>query len=418
MGIFDAASLPSGPTSKQINTSDISSWAQPYISDYLTKSQTLANQAPTAFQNQVASSAQNLGTPEQFGQGSNLLNQAGQGQLNTTGQALGYGQQGVGIGALGLGYGMNAGANYANQATNPYAVGAYMNPYIQQSLAPQLGLLNQQQQLASQDINAKAVGQGAFGGNRATLAQGLNAQNFDLARQQAIGQGYNQAFQNAQQAQQFGANLGLQGAQMGVTSGLQGLGTALQGVQGAQQGYTGATQAGVGLGNIGAQQGQYDLSKLALQNQIANQQYMQPFQQQQFMQSMLSGLPITSQTTQGFQAPPNALSQMTGLAGSLITGGALANKLGLLPKFGGGNNNTNNTNPYAASLENNGAQLGEVWGSPGTIDTSYGTGDAYGNMTSDEISNMQIYGLAEGGSVKSYASGGIVSLAMKKALKG
>jgi len=328
LNIFGAQGLPSSPTGQTTTSGSIQPWAQPYIFNYLNKAQQLAtNAAPTQFQNQVYSSAQNLDTPGQFAAGSSLAQQGGQGQLSTAPMALNYGQQGsdigqqgVGIGALGQMYGMGAGQNYANQATNPYAVGAYMNPYIQQSLAPQLQLLNQQQQLGAQDINAKAVGQGAFGGNRATLAQGLNAQNFDLARQQAIGKGYDTAFQQAQQAQQFGANLGLQGAMQGTSaglaglaSGMQGAGLGLQGVQGAQQGYTGATQAGAALGNIGAQQGQYELSKLQLQNQIANQQFNQPFQTQQYMQGMLSGLPISSQTQQTYQAPPNAFSQLAGL---------------------------------------------------------------------------------------------------------
>jgi hypothetical protein len=296
---------------------------------------------------------------------------------------------------------MNAGQNYANQATNPYAVGAYMNPYIQQSLAPQLQLLNQQQQLGAQDINARAAGQGAFGGNRATLAQGLNAQNYALAGQQAIGQGYNEAFRNAQQAQQFGANLGLQGAMQGTSAGLAGLdtgmrgvGLGLQGVQGAQQGYTGATQAGAALGNIGAQQGQYELAKIALQNQIANQQYNQPYQNLQFMQGMMSGLPISSQTTQGYQSPPNALSQIGGLATTALGAYGLANKSGLFDflknskSTGGGSSPT----PFYAS----------------------------GAASMDDIMNdtTGMYDFAEGGEVKSYASGGLVSLALAKALKG
>ena len=230
MGIFDASALPSSPTSQRLETSSISPWAQPYVSGYLDRAQSLMNQGPTGFQNQVYSSAQNMGMPEQFGMGTGLANQGGQGALSTAPMALNYGQmgattgqQGIGIGAMGQQYGMNAGQNYANQATNPYAVGAYMNPYIQQSLAPQLRLLNQQQALGAQDINAKAVGQGAFGGNRATLAQGLNAQNYDLARQQAIGQGYDTAFKQAQQAQQFGSQLGLQGAMQGTQAGLAGV---------------------------------------------------------------------------------------------------------------------------------------------------------------------------------------------------
>ena len=398
MGIFDASALPSGPTSQSIATAGVAPWAQPYINSYLNRAQSLTNQGPTNFQNQVYSSAQNMGAPEQFGQGSNLLNQAGQGQLGTTSTALNYGAQGTGIGALGMNYGMNAGANYANQATNPYAVGAYMNPYVQQSLAPQLGLLNQQQQLESQNINARATGQGAFGGNRATLAQGLNAQNYDLAKQQAIGQGYNQAFQNAQQAQQFGANLGLQGAMQGTSAGLAGLATGLQGVQGAQQGYTGATQAGVGLGNIGAQQGQYDLAKIALQNQIANQQYNQPYQNLQFMQGMMSGLPISSSTTQGYQAPPNALSQIGGLATTALGGYGLANKSGLLDK---GINTVKNW------WDSNTPQQEVMF-------KDYGQNNIDSGYVSPNVNE------AEGGVIKEqrYASGGLVSLALAKALKG
>jgi hypothetical protein len=212
-----------------------------------------------------------------------------------------------------------------------------MNPYIQQSLAPQLAMLNQQQQIGAQQIAGQAAGQGAFGGNRATLAQGLNAQNYDLARQQAIGQGYNQAFNQAQQAQQFGANLGVQGLQAGMQGqqlGLAGLGTAmqgsqvgLQGVQGAQQGYAGATTAGGTLGNIAAQQAQAKIAQLQLQNQFGMQQQMFPYQQTQFQQQMMANLPFTSTTTQGFQAPPNYVSQAGGALGTL----------GSLYLLGGGN---------------------------------------------------------------------------------
>ena len=396
MGLFDASSLPSGPTSQGTTNSSIASWAQPYINNYLNKSQDLVNQGgqPTALQQQSYTGAANLQTPGQFGQGSDLLSQAGQGQLGTVGTALGYGQQAVG-----------AGQNYQNMATSPEAMQAYMNPYIQQSLAPQLNLLNQQQALAGQGINAKAVGQGAFGGNRATLAQGLNAQNYDLARQQAIGQGYNTAFQNAQQAQQFGANLGLQG-----------IATGLQGVNAAQQGYTGAQQAGIGLGNLGYQQNQADVARLGLQNTLGTQQYQLPYQNLQFMQSMMSGLPVSNQQTQGWQAPPNALSQMTGLAGSTITGAALANKLGM---FGGNKTPTTPTAPTAPSDLENPLKY-DPSGAVTNSQISYPT-DGGGYITSG--GNLiggggydTVY--AKGGPVQSYASGGIVSLAMKKALKG
>ena len=360
--IFGASALPSSPTGMVNTSASLQPWAQPYVFNYLNRAQQLAQgtPSPTGLQQQAYTSAANMQTPEQFGQGSSLAQQGGQGLLGTTGTALGYGALGAGYGGLAAG----AGQNYANMATDPSSVQAYMNPYIQQSLAPQLQMLNQQQALAGQGINAKAVGQGAFGGNRATLAQGLNAQNYDLARQQAIGQGYNEAFKNAQQAQQFGSNLGLQGLQ----AGMQGAGLGLQGVQGAQQGYTGATQAGAALGNIGSQQGQYGLGSLSLQNQIANQQYNQPFQNLQFMQSMMNGLPISSQTTQGYQAPPNALSQMAGFGTTLIGGYGAANKAGLLDKagdwfkgFGGGSSSPDVSNISTADwMSGNFAKGGKV----------------------------------------------------------
>ena len=417
MGLFDASSLPSGPTSQNISSSSVAGWAQPYINQYLNGAQTLANQGPNQAQQNVYAAAGNLQTPGQFGQGTDLLNQAGQGQLGTTGTALGYGQQGVGIGQTGMNYGMGAGQNYANQATNPNSVGAYMNPYLQQSLAPQLALLNQQQQIGNQGIAAQATGQGAFGGNRATLAQGLNNQGYDLAKQQAIGQGYNNAFNAATQAQQFGANLGLQGAQMGVNSGLQGLQTGLQGVQGAQQGYNGAAQAGTGLGNLGAQQGQYNLNQLTLQNQIANQQYQLPWQNLQNMQGMMSGLPISNQTTQGYQAPPNALSQIGGLATTALGAYGLANKAGLLPSFGS-KTPTDTTNPGLGQTTNSAGQV--------VADPTYANPNANSGIINQDVltdpSTAGDYsqGIATGGQIKdpSYASGGLVSLALAKALKG
>ena len=417
MGIFDSSPLPSSPTSQRLETSSISPWAQPYVSGYLDRAQSLMNQGPTGFQNQVYSSAQGMGMPEQFGMGTGLANQGGQGALSTAPMALNYGQmgattgqQGIGIGAMGQQYGMNAGQNYANQATNPYAVGAYMNPYIQQSLAPQLRLLNQQQALGAQDINAKAVGQGAFGGNRATLAQGLNAQNYDLARQQAIGQGYDTAFKQAQQAQQFGSQLGLQGAMQGTQAGLAGVETALkgtglglQGVSGAQQGYQGATQAGAALGNIGAQQGQYELAKLALQNQIANQQYQMPFQNLEFQRSMLSGLPVSSSSTQGFQAPPNALSQIAGLGATGLGIYGMGKDAGW---WGGLGSSGGSYIPNASSFMDN-RDIGQTLtslSSANAADLPFDVIAKGGQITKDGVKRY-----AKGGKVN-YATGGDIDL--------
>jgi hypothetical protein len=333
-----------------------------------------------------------LKTPEQFGQGSNFLNQSGQGQLSTVNPALGYGATGAGYGQTATG----AGQAYQNMATDPSQMQQWMNPYIQQSLAPQLQLLNQQQALGAQGIASKATGQGAFGGNRATLAQGLNAQNYALAGQQAIGQGYNEAFKQAQQAQQYRSDLGLRGLQTGI----QGAETGLRGVQGAQQGYAGATQAGVGLGNIGAQQNQADISRIGLLNTIANQQYDLPFKRLNFMQGLMSGLPVSSSTTQGFQAGQNKALQGIGALGTLAT-----SVPGLI---NAGSSITGAGKDLFRYFSDSGSGYTPQVDSPEVAQMArdfYGADSAYDPNAG--------WSMAKGGEVKRYAEGGIASIDRK-----
>jgi hypothetical protein len=231
----------------------------------------------------------------QLGQATGFAGQSGTGSLQTAGQMAGVGQA------------------YQNMATDPAEMQKYMNPYIQQALNPQLQLLNQQQALQGQGIAAKASGQGAFGGNRATLAQGLNAQNYALAGQQAIGQGYNDAFKQAQQAQQFGANLGLQGLQ----GALAGYGQANQAA--ATLGQLGQTQYGQQMG-INQAQMQSGAMQQALQQQGLDVNYQDflkernyPYQQLAFQSDMMRGLPLSQSAQTMYAAPPSTASQLGGL---------------------------------------------------------------------------------------------------------
>jgi hypothetical protein len=130
---------------------------------------------------------------------------------------------------------------------------------------------------------------------------------------QLIGQGYNQAFNQAQQAQQFGANLGLQGQQAQAGALAQQLAAAnqLAGLGGQQ------LQAQQGIFNLqnqlGAQQQQQqqNIINQAVQNYATEQQF--PFMQLGILNSMLRGLPMQQSSTQMYQAPPNAISQLAGL---------------------------------------------------------------------------------------------------------
>ena len=316
----------------------------------------------SGLEQQVGQQVGAMQTPGQFGTGTNLATQAGQGQLGTVNQAAGYGNMGATLGGQAsglaqgsLGYGnmgAQAGASYGQNATNAQAVGAYMNPYLQNSLNPQLQMMNRamaQQQGAN---NAQAVGQGAFGGNRAAVLQGQNQFNNQLAQQNLVGNAYNTAYNTAQTNMQQAANLGMQGAQVGIAgqnaananylAGIQGANTGLQGVAAQQAGYTGANQSAATLGQLGTEQQAADMARLqamsaqgATERGITQQgldtRYSDLMTQAQYPQTQLAGM---QGILTGVQTPSNVSTQATTtpppsfasqLAGTGLSGLALYN---------------------------------------------------------------------------------------------
>ena len=377
------------PVSSTTNTSNISPFMEPYVTNMLNAAQgQIYNSSGTGFnpytpystnpanyvasfaplQQQAQSGAANLQLPGQYNLGSNLAAQAGYGSLNAAnnanalmGGSLGYGNQGanygnIAAGVAGMGYG--AGQNFANQATNPAAVQAYMNPYLQSSLDPQMAEMRRQYGITGQQEQANATQAGAFGGSREALMAAENQRNMNMAMNNVIGQGYNTAFNNAQAQQQFASNLGLQGMQAGnaaLNTGIAGAQTGLQGIgagiNAGQYGLAGLGQAGTqgtNLANIGsqqlaaqqgilgtqAQQGalqqqqQQNIINQAVQNYATAQQY--PFMQLGLLNSMLRGLPMQSSSTQMYQAAPNMASQLGGLAAAGILGSKSAKRGGLM----------------------------------------------------------------------------------------
>jgi len=190
-----------------------------------------------------------------------LGSQIAQQNASTIGNAaLTYGNQGADYGREAS----YAGQDYRNAAQSSDVVSNYMNPYLQQSLQPQLDLMNQQNDIANQKANSQAAQQGAYGGSRSLVAKNLNDQSNKIAQANLIGQGYNTAYDKAQGNILNAANLGLQGQQAGMQGagvGLQGAGAAtsaanlgLSGVQANIQGQQAAMQgAGVGLQGVNAQ---------------------------------------------------------------------------------------------------------------------------------------------------------------------
>lgn len=203
---------------------------------------------------------------------------------------LGVANSGVGNNTL------NSGINAAQGAStyNPNMVTAqslpnidlskYMNPYLQQSLAPQLRLLNQQNTQANMANDASATSAGAFGGDRSAVQDALTNQGYALAGQTAIGNAYNTAYGNAQGAaqQDIANNLAAQTANQGA--GLQGQSLNLQAGQGlaamSAQKLGQATQlqnliAGVGSQNQQQQQNVDTANQAQFQSSFGNKLSLQ-----------------------------------------------------------------------------------------------------------------------------------------------
>jgi hypothetical protein len=340
----------SGPTQTMVSNTNIPEYARPYVETMLGSAQQQVYNYDSAgnatgFRPYVpygatVDAAGNITNTAQEQAGaavapfSPLQRQAqfNVGQMRVPGQfdtGTGFAALG-GIGAANVAdRAAQAGNQYNMMATNPYAQQAFMSPYIQNALQPQLQEMQRQYDITGAQERGRATAAGAFGGSRQALMQAENQRNKNIAMNQAIGTGFQDAFKSAQQAQQFGANLGLQG-----------YGTALQGT--GQLSQAGRTLADIGGQQLQAQQGivglqsqfgqqqqQLEQQKVnqAIQNYAMQQQY--PMQQLAAMSGLLRGLPLQSATTQSYQAPPSAISQISGLG---LTGAAA---YGLMKKEGG-----------------------------------------------------------------------------------
>lgn len=358
-------------------------------------------------QQQVFREAAGMRTPEGFAGGTQLAAMGARGGMESAGNAYGYGGMGAGYGAMGAGmapeaqmfgrtgadvgmlglgatayggdigqearmYGRQAagmGGLYERMATDPRAMQAYMSPYQQNvtEIAKQQAIEDAQR--AQLGANLGAARQGTYGGARQTLAQTQREAALQKQMSDIQSQGLQRAFEQAQQAQQFGVTTGLsglQGAQAGLGTalqggqlGLQGIGQAvagqetalrglgqagqlyglgmqgaqvgLQGVQGAQAGYGMGIQGGQSVANIAAQQQEADLNRMRFQAEQAAMERAReqaiidqavqnyalaqeaPFQRLSQYSGLLRGYATPTMTTESYRAAPSGISQLAGL---------------------------------------------------------------------------------------------------------
>jgi len=255
----------------------------------------------TPEQQAVQGEVAGMQTPGQFQPATQMTTAAGLGSLGAGAQAMGAGQQ------------------YAQMATDPSQMQSYMSPYMQ-------NVVDVQKQSAIRDAQKQQLGaslgaarQGTYGGARQLLAQTERERNLgsQLANIQAAGS--QKAFEAAQQAQQFGSQLGLQGIQ----TGLQGLGQV--GQMGAQLGQLGTQEQAANLQRLQAQAASAGEQR-ALDQQRMDMSYADflrqrdyPQEQLGFYSSILRGLPVQMGSTQtAYAQPPSMLQQVGGLGLSAL----------------------------------------------------------------------------------------------------
>jgi hypothetical protein len=280
------------PTNTTQTTTTIPEYARPYVERMLGKAEAFSESPYQAYGGQRTAGF----TPMQ--------EQAFQGAANLgPAKQLGTGTQLAGIAGLG---GLGAGQQYAQQATNPYAMQSYMSPYIQNALEPQMQEAARRSAIQGQQNQAQAAQQGAFGGSRTAIVEAERQRNLGQQQADIYGRGMQTAFEQARQAQQFGADLGLRGYGMaGQMAGT--LGQLGQTQFGQQQG---AIQAQAAAGAQQQAQEQQGLSQ-AYQDFLSQRGY--PQQQLSFMSDILRGVPLGQQTQVQYQAPPPMASQLAQL---------------------------------------------------------------------------------------------------------
>ena len=325
-------------TTTSYNT-NIPEYARPYVETMLgTAQQQTYDYAPDASGNMVPTTMKGYtpfsNDPSKYFAGfSPMQQQAQQGAANmtTAPQLAGATGMAAEAGLRGLDTRYNTGQFGAN-TFDQGAAQQYMNPYMQSVVDMQQQDAQRQADIASTGRNAQAVQAGAFGGSRQAITDAEAARNLSMQKGAIQSQGLNTAYTNAQQQfnadqarQQQAQQMYEQSRQYGAGLGMQGLQTGLQAA--GSLGQLGQTQYGQQVGNINLQnqmggqqqQEQQNILNQQIQNYATAQQY--PMMQLSNMSNLLRGMPMQSTTVQGYQAPPNALSQLGGLG---LTGAAIA----------------------------------------------------------------------------------------------
>ena len=206
------------------------------------------------------------------------------------------------------------------QYMGPQAYQQFMSPYQQEIINTTLANYDVQAQKGIAPLSAQAIGAGAFGGARQGIQQAGYQTQSDLNRAQLqaqlLGQGFNQAQQQAAQAYQ--QQLAAAQAQQGLGSFQQGLGQTAQQLAGNQIS---------ALNTLGQQQQQYQQAILDAQAAAAKEAAFSPYTQYGLVGQQLTGLMGGFPTQVQTYNPVQPISPLQAGLGTLTGLGGLAGKI-------------------------------------------------------------------------------------------
>lgn len=319
-----------GGSATATQITDLPDWAKPTAQRTLAKTEALTSDRP--YQSYASWATSQGLDPTQVAGATGLQNMSYQGAQNlqpsgTLGTAQSIAGM-AGLGALGTSY-----DPYRTGQFNPYTAAQYMSPFAMNALAPQLREASRQSEMQRNMEQARAVGQGAFGGSRSAIVEAERQRNLGILQGDIIDRGMQQAFQQAQQQFNTEQQLREQSRQYGAGLGLQGLQTALQGA--GQLGNLGAQEFVqqkdvLNLQNmLGTQQQQLDQARInaLMQNYAAEQRY--PYQQLEFMSNVLRGTPMGTVSSM-YSPQPSTASQLIGLGTAAYGASKLIKKGGVI----------------------------------------------------------------------------------------
>ena len=366
-----------GPQQVTQVTSNLPEYARPYFENLLERGQAESYRQYTPYEGErlagftpgqldVQREVMGMTTPGQYGVATGLAGAGGLESLSMGQQAaetglgaLGYGSQGAqygadasGYGASGAGIGLQAadiGRQYFSAATDPRAMQALMDPFMQGVVDVQQRKAVDAARQAQLGANLAAGRTGTLGGGRQAVLQAMREAGLRQEMGDIQATGLQKAYENAVNQLKFGSELGLKGYETGISgaragiegsragmegarTGIEGIKTGIEGYRTGLQGAQQATQAGETLANIGTAEQAANLNRLqaqsavgqeqrALEQQILDQQYADflrqrdyPMEQLGYYSALLRGLPMQMGSTQtSYAQPPSMVSQLGGL---------------------------------------------------------------------------------------------------------